>query len=191
MRSVSAIGICASTGGPQALAAVLRGLRPSFPAPILVVQHIAAGFAEGLARWLDTAVALPVRLAEHDVEATPGVWIAPDGAHLLLGRAGRLELDRSTAAGPHRPSADVLLTSLAASAGELAVAVVLTGMGKDGAAGVRAIKQAGGLAIAQDEPTSVVFGMPKAAAESGATLVLPLAEIARTLTELTSVARST
>ena len=182
---VSAIGICASIGGPQALATLVRTLPASFPLPVLVVQHIASGFTAGFARWLGASAALPVRLAEDGAEPEPGVWIAPEGAHLVLAPSGRLAIDGKTATGLHRPSGDVLLRSLAESAGKDAVAVVLTGVGRDGAEGLKAVREAGGLTIAQDEETSVVYGMPKAAAERGADLVLPLAEIAGVLATLT------
>jgi two-component system chemotaxis response regulator CheB len=171
--AAAAIGICASTGGPQALMEILGGLPAGYPVPLLVVQHISAGFTEGLARWLDAAVPPPVRLAAEGTKLTAGVWVAPEGAHLKLSLSGVLTLDRRVGAGHHRPSGDVLLASLAAAAGAAAVAVVLTGMGKDGAAGARAVHDAGGLVIAQDEESSVVYGMPKAAAAAGADLQLP------------------
>ncbi len=114
----------------------------------------------------------------------PGVWLAPDDAHLRLEKTMRLGLDRKTRVGAHRPSLDVLFESLAASAGEEAVAVVLTGMGRDGAAGIEAIGKAGGLTIAQDEETSAVFGMPAAAIEAGVDLILPLEEMAPKLATL-------
>jgi len=176
------VGICASTGGPQALAVVLSGIPASYPLPILVVQHIAAGFTEGLARWLDGAVPLPVRLAEHGARAEPGVTIAREGAHLLLRPDGTIALDRRSPAGLHRPSADVLLASIAAGAQSAGVGVVLTGMGRDGAAGLEAVAAAGGLTIAQDEASSAVYGMPREAAKRGAELILPLEEIAGALT---------
>jgi two-component system chemotaxis response regulator CheB len=176
------VGICASTGGPQALVTVLSGIPASYPLPILVVQHIAAGFIEGLTRWLDGAVPLPVRLAEDGARAEPGVTIAPEGAHLLLRPDGTIVLDRRSPAGLHRPSADVLLTSIAAGAQSAGVGVVLTGMGRDGAAGLEAVAAAGGLTIAQDEATSAIYGMPHEAAKRGAELILPLEEIAHTLT---------
>ncbi len=176
------IGIVASTGGPQALAAVLSAIPASFPVPILVVQHITAGFTEGLSNWLDGAVPLPVRLAEDGARLAPGVTIGPDGAHLVLRPGGVLELDRKTPAGLHRPSADILLRSLAEHAKAAAVAVVLTGMGRDGADGLGAVREAGGLTIAQDEASSAVYGMPKEAAKRGAEHVLPLDEIAGVLT---------
>jgi two-component system chemotaxis response regulator CheB len=177
VRTASAIGICASTGGPQALAAILGGVPATFAIPILVVQHISAGFTEGFASWLDGEVPLPVRLGYTGAKPGPGVWIAPEGAHMVLGGTG-LELDERTPHGLHRPSGDILLSSIAAIAGSGAVAVVLTGMGRDGAEGVAEVQRAGGLTIVQDAETSAVFGMPRAAAEHGAELVLPLAEIA-------------
>ena len=175
------IGICASTGGPQALETVLAGLPADFHTPVLVVQHMGNGFMEGLVRWMDQRLPLPARVARSGVKAGPGIWFAPDDAHLLLEPGMRLALDRKTVSGPHRPSADVLLKSIAAAVGAESVAVVLTGMGRDGAEGVVAIRTAGGHTIAQDEATSAVFGMPKAARENGAEVVLPLSEIATEL----------
>jgi two-component system chemotaxis response regulator CheB len=190
-RRGGVVGICASTGGPQALAAVLSAIPASYPLPILVVQHMAAGFTDGLARWLDGAVPLPVRLAEQGATATPGVTVAPDGAHLVFQPDGTLLLDRRSAAGLHRPSADALLTSIAASSRSAGIGVVLTGMGRDGAAGLEAIGEAGGLTIAQDEATSAVYGMPREAARRGAELVLPLDDIAGVLTTLALERRPT
>jgi two-component system, chemotaxis family, protein-glutamate methylesterase/glutaminase len=182
-RNASVIAICASAGGPQALATVLRELPAAFPIPILVVQHMVKGFIEGFAQWLDDQVALTVRLARPGT-AGPGVWVAPEGAHLRLGRAGRLGLDARDDGAAHRPSADALLRSVAASAGADGVAVVLTGMGRDGALGLGDVARAGGLTIAQDEASSAVFGMPKAAAERGAEVVLGPQPIGRRLAEL-------
>jgi two-component system, chemotaxis family, protein-glutamate methylesterase/glutaminase len=181
VRRGGVVGMCASTGGPQALAAVLSAIPASYPLPILVVQHIAAGFIEGLARWLDGAIPLPVRLAEQGATALPGVTVAPEGAHLVIRSDGTLSLDRRSPAGLHRPSADVLLTSIAASSRSGAIGVVLTGMGRDGAAGLQLIREAGGLTIAQDEATSAVYGMPREAAKRGAELILPVGDIAAVL----------
>jgi two-component system chemotaxis response regulator CheB len=177
----SVIGICASTGGPHALATLLSGIPADFAIPILVVQHIATGFTDSLARWLDTAVPLPVRLAEDGASALPGVTLAPDGADLMLGPGGLLRLDSTSLAGLHRPSADVLLRSVAQHAQSTGVAVVLTGMGRDGADGLAAVLDAGGLTIAQDQATSAVYGMPQEAAKRGAALILPIGEIAGVL----------
>jgi two-component system chemotaxis response regulator CheB len=186
-RRASVIGICASVGGPPALASVLSRLPASFGIPILVVQHITRGFTEGFARWLADQVPLPVRLAAPGPLAA-GIWIAPEGAHLTLDGARRLVLDRRTDAGPHRPSGDVLLRGVATAARADGVAVVLTGMGRDGAAGLGEVRRAGGLTIAQDEASCAVFGMPRAAAEQGAELVLGPARIGERLRTLQRVA---
>jgi len=139
------------------------------------VQHISPGFVEGFARWLDGEVPLSVRIAVPGARPAPGIWIAPEGAHLILNGQGWIALDQTTVAGMHCPSGDVLLGSLAASAGSDAVAVVLTGMGRDGAEGLGDVNRAGGLTIAQDEATCVVYGMPKSAADlRAACQILPL-----------------
>jgi two-component system chemotaxis response regulator CheB len=183
-RKASVIGICASTGGPQALGTVLGRLPESFPIPVLVVQHMSEGFTEGLVQWLDGAVVPTVRLASGSANLAPGVWIAPEGAHLMLCSEARLTIDRSGPPGLHRPSGDVLFESLAEHAGAQAAAVVLSGMGRDGAAGLESVRGSGGLTIAQDEETSAIFGMPKAAAEAGAELVLAPTAIGDVLSEL-------
>jgi two-component system chemotaxis response regulator CheB len=182
-NEASVIGICASAGGPHALASVLAEIPAAFPIPILVVQHIATGFVDGFARWLDEQIPMTVRLAGPGPVAS-GVWVAPDGAHLSLNGGDRLMLDARDDGEPHRPSGDVLLRSVARSAGPRGVAVVLTGMGRDGADGLAEVKRAGGLTIAQDEESSAVFGMPKVAAERGADLVLAPAAIGRRLSAL-------
>lgn len=178
------IGIAASTGGPRALNTVLEGLPTAFPLPVLVVQHMAPGFVEGLARWLDGLIAIPVGMARDGQLAGPGVWFAPDGAHLVVDSQLRLSLDSSGAAGPHRPSADALLLSMAAAFGEGAAAAVLTGMGRDGAQGAGAIVDAGGLVVAEHESTAAVNGMPAAAAAQGAQSVVPIDQVAELLTRL-------
>ena len=188
-RTAAVVGICASTGGPPALAAVLRELPDTYAIPILVVQHIASGFTEGFAKWLGGELRLRVGLAADGARLARGVWIAPEGAHLVLDGDGRLSLDRVTPAQPHRPSGDMLLHSIASVMGRESVGVVLTGMGADGAEGLAAIRAAGGSTVAQDEESSVVYGMPKAAAQS-AEQILPVAGIAGRLATL-QPARST
>jgi two-component system chemotaxis response regulator CheB len=171
------VGIGASTGGPPALIKVLGALPADFPLPVLVVQHILAGFGDGLLSLLAQNSALPVAVARDRALATAGVWLAPEGCHLALDPAMRFELDHDTCRGAHRPSIDVLFESLARSQGRAALAVILTGMGRDGAEGVAAIAAAGGTTIAQDEGTSAVFGMPRAAIDAGAGNVLALTAI--------------
>jgi two-component system, chemotaxis family, protein-glutamate methylesterase/glutaminase len=173
----SVIGICASAGGPRALARVLAELPADYAIPILVVQHMATGFTEGLASWLNHIAAIPVAVAPAGERVTAGVWIAPEQAHLTLGVTGRFRFDTETVAGPHRPSGDVLLSSLAAVAGPAAVAVILSGMGSDGAEGAAEVMRRGGIAMAQDEQSSAIFGMPYSAINHGVDHVLSPAGI--------------
>jgi two-component system chemotaxis response regulator CheB len=177
-RPARAIAIGASTGGPPALLQVLKDVPADFPTPIMVVQHIAVGFGEGLVDWLARSVPAPVRLADEGDAARPGIWFGPDDAHLVLEPSMTFSLDRETKSGAHMPAVDMLFKSLATAAGDESIGVVLTGMGADGADGVEAIREAGGLVIAQDEASSAVYGMPRAARDAGADLVLPLDEIA-------------
>jgi two-component system, chemotaxis family, protein-glutamate methylesterase/glutaminase len=182
-RSAAAIGVGASTGGPPVLETIFAGLPADFTVPVLAVQHMAPGFIEGFVRWLDQKLALPVRVAVEGHRASPGIWFAPDGAHLLLTESMRFAL-ATEPEGPHRPSVDSLLSSLARSVGREAVGVVLTGMGRDGAAGAAEIRRAGGLVVAQDEVSSVVYGMPRAVAEEGADLIVEPGVLAEVLTAL-------
>jgi two-component system chemotaxis response regulator CheB len=180
-RPPELILIGASTGGPLAIETVLRDLGPAVPAPILVVQHMPAGFTRAFADRLNLQLPLAVREAVHGegLQAATA-YIAPGGLHLKVGQEqGRLAcaLGLDPAGQAHRPSVDVLFTS-AAEAGARSVAVLLTGMGHDGAAGMARLARQGALTIAQDEATSVVYGMPRAAlAAGGAREVLPLADI--------------
>jgi two-component system chemotaxis response regulator CheB len=183
LHPVALVGICSSTGGPPMLRRLLEGLPATFPIPILVVQHMAAGFTESLAVWLDRAVPLPVRIAEDGAPLAAGVWLAPDGLHLAVD-ASRVVLDDGVYPGPHRPSGDVLLHSIARTIGRSAAAIVLTGMGRDGASGAAAVKHAGGIAIAQDEASCVIYGMPKAAVEAGVDVVMTPDEIAAAIASL-------
>jgi two-component system chemotaxis response regulator CheB len=180
-RRASVIGVCASTGGPQILVHLLEALPADYPIPLLVVQHIGAGFIEGFAHWLDQSVPLSVAIATSGAQAGPGAWIAPEGVHLKLTATGQLYLDRRAVAGHHRPSGDVLFESIAAAAGRAGVAIVLSGMGADGAVGAAAVRARGGLAITQDEESSVVYGMPRAATDLGVDVVLSPSEIAASL----------
>ncbi len=172
------VAIAASTGGPTALVEVLSGLA-AVDAPVLVVQHLHPEFVEGLVSWLARTTPLPVRLAADGDVLIPGtVFIGPGGTHLTLGPGRRIRLDPSPDT-IHRPSADVLFSSVAEQVGSAAVGVILTGMGADGAAGILKIRQAGGATIGQDEASCAVFGMPRAAARLDALdALLPLGEIA-------------
>ena len=184
-RAARVIGVCSSIGGPHALLELLASLPPTFALPVLIAQHMTAGFADGLARWLDASVPLPVQIGRAGERVERGVFLAPDDAHMALAAGRRLEVREAAPTDRNVPSGDVLLESLAAALGADAVAVVLTGMGRDGAEGTAAVRAAGGFTIAQDESTSVVYGMPRAAAEGGVDRVLPLTEIGAELCRLT------
>ncbi|HET6437608.1 MAG TPA: chemotaxis-specific protein-glutamate methyltransferase CheB [Anaeromyxobacter sp.] len=175
----------ASLGGPRALAAILRGLPASFPLPLAVVQHIADGFTEGLAAWLDQETDLSVAEAVDGAALRPGqVLLAPSGRHLVLTR-GQVHLSDAPPLETFKPSVTPLFSSAARHYGRRACGVLLTGMGRDGADGLKAIHDAGGTTLVQDQATSAVFGMPAAAIElRAADRVLPLDEIPRVLKEL-------
>ncbi len=177
-----AVAIGVSTGGPAALVALLQGLPEDFALPILLVIHLGPLFAPAFGEWLGEQSPLPVAYAQDGAalppHGEPQVLLAPPDRHLEL-RAGRLLLTQAPAQHSCRPSVDVLFTSLAAELGPRCAAGLLTGMGKDGAKGLLAIRRAGGRTVAQDEATSVVFGMPMEAIRLGAAEhVLPLGQIA-------------
>jgi two-component system chemotaxis response regulator CheB len=186
--SFAMLGIVCSTGGPPALVKLLGGLGPAFQLPILVVQHMAADFVEGFASWLESVCPFPVVIAnDGDIPAAHTVHLAPGDRHLCVVR-GRLRLDQADPVSSNRPSGTVLFRSMARSLGSNALGVLLTGMGKDGAAGLHEIRQAGGYTIAEDESTCVVYGMPAAAIALGAACeTLPLNEIAPRVLELASI----
>jgi two-component system chemotaxis response regulator CheB len=181
---VDAFGIVASTGGPPALATVLGALPPTLPIPILIAQHMALGFASGLVRWLDSVVAFEVQVAEHGEMPKAGhAYLPKDGHDLMVDTEGLLAVTPSP--GGHSPSGDRLLSSLARSYRSRAGGVVLTGMGDDGVLGLSEIRRGGGAAYAQDESTSVVYGMPRQAIESGAAeQALPIESIAGLIRDL-------
>jgi two-component system, chemotaxis family, protein-glutamate methylesterase/glutaminase len=182
LQRIRAIAIGASTGGPAALAGILGTLHPAQSiAPILVVQHISPGFAPGLAEWLGKETRLPVRLARDGELLVPcTVRIAPDGLEMGIGPGNRIVLRAVATTYGFQPTVDHLFESLAASYGAEAMGILLTGMGRDGAAGLQRLRQAGSLTVAQDEATSVIFGMPGEAVRLGAAEhVLAPSEIAR------------
>ena len=182
------VGIGASTGGPAALQRVFSDFAVQTPVPIVVVQHIARGFIEGLAGWLDAVTPHRVRVAGHGDLLQPGtVYLAPDDSQLWITRRGTVDLSRRAAVGGFLPSASVLFSSLGESYGASALGVILTGMGQDGVDGLRELRAAGAQVIAQDEETSVVFGMPAAAIAAGLVdTVLPLPMIGPRLFQLAS-----
>lgn len=184
------VAIGASTGGPAALQTIFADIPRSFPLPILVVQHIANGFTRGLVDWLGSGARLDVRVAMFGEIAQPGtVYIAPDDRHLGVRLANdqslRLLLDAAPRMGSFRPSASYLFRSVAEALGAAALNVILTGMGDDGVDGLRLTHAAGGYVVAQDEATSVIYGMPREAVRAGVVNeVLSLSEIAAQIMEL-------
>jgi two-component system chemotaxis response regulator CheB len=186
LTHIQIVVIASSTGGPGVLAEILSKLSATFPAPILIVQHITPGFGVGLADWLNQQTPLQVRLARHADEPKPGeVLIAPDGAHMVVNSMGLIALTKAPPQHGLRPAADYLFHSVARIYGPTAVGLILTGMGDDGAEGLQAMRQAGGHTIAQDKETCVVFGMPAVAIALGAAeQVLPANRIAAAVTAL-------
>jgi len=186
------VAVGASTGGPGAVLQILRALPPTFPLPLLLIIHVGAAFAAALAEWLDGLSPLRVSFAR-DSEHLPGagqgrVLLAPADCHLIVERE-RLRLSSAPPRLSCRPSVDVLFESLAREVGAETIACLLTGMGRDGASGLLDIRKAGGLTIAQDEASSVVFGMPREAiALNAAERILPVEAIAPIL--VNAVARS-
>jgi two-component system chemotaxis response regulator CheB len=180
------IAIATSTGGPAALHTLLSGLPDDFATPILVVQHISHGFIRGLADWLNKAGRLHVKVAEEgETIKKHTVYLAPDDAHLGISMSGLITLSAAPPIGGFRPSGSHLFESVAKAYASTAVALILTGMGSDGVAGLHAVRQAGGWIIAQNEKSCVVFGMPSVAiAANLADEVLPLEEMSGRLAEL-------
>ncbi|MET0427594.1 MAG: chemotaxis response regulator protein-glutamate methylesterase [Microvirga sp.] len=182
------LAIGASAGGPAALSAVLLDLPRDFPAGVVIIQHVDERFAAGMADWLNQHSALPVRLATEGDQLVAGqVLLAGTGDHLVFKSAERLGYTQNPADEIYRPSVDVFFHSVCRWWQERAVGVLLTGMGSDGAIGLKALRDQGHHTIAQDSATSAVYGMPKAAAAlSAAVEILPLGSIAPRLATLVS-----
>ena len=190
-ESATLVAIAASTGGPAALKDILDVLPSGFPAPILIVQHISKGFVDGLAKWLGTDSQLRVVVAtDGDIPAAGTAYIAPDGFHMEVRRAKmhplRITLTSTPPIGTFRPSASRLFSSVATAVGERALAVILTGMGDDGVAGLLEVRRNHGFIMAQDEASSVIYGMPREAVRSGVVdEVISLQSLPDRLVELT------
>jgi two-component system chemotaxis response regulator CheB len=166
---IQLIAIGASTGGPTVIAEILGGLPRHLAVPILVVQHIAQGFASGLADWIGKSTPLHVKLAESNESVRPGtVYLAPHGFQMGITQDKRVSLTTEPAENGFCPSVSYLFKSVALAFGQCAIGVLLTGMGQDGAAGLLQLRKAGGVTIAQDQDTSVIFGMPGEAVRVGA-----------------------
>jgi len=163
------VAIGASTGGPGALATILTVASKSMPFPVLIVQHICEGFTPGLIEWLAQTSGLPVQAAVHGGELLPGhVYVAPSGTHMGVTAANRVALEAGPPENGVRPSVSHLFRSVAAAFGRHAAAILLTGMGTDGAEAMRLVRDRGGVTIAQDQASSVVHGMPGEAIRLGA-----------------------
>jgi two-component system, chemotaxis family, protein-glutamate methylesterase/glutaminase len=185
---VRVVALGASTGGPPVLRTILAALPKDFPVPVVIVQHIAAGFVRGFVEWLAQSSTLPVHLATHGEYIFPGhVYIAPDECHMKLERGGRIALTKDEPENGLRPSVSHLFRSIAEVYGYEAVAGLLSGMGRDGAEELRRLKEKGAVTFAQDKDSSVVHGMPGEAIRlDAAMLVLPPEKIAAVLTNLVS-----
>ena len=180
---VQLVAIGASTGGPQALAHLLGVLPADFGPAVVVVQHMADGFMDGLAGWLDGLSALPVRIGSDRARLEPGtVTVAPSARNLIVRNGLRVGIETPPPTQLHIPGVDATFESVARSVGARAVGVLLTGMGRDGACGLKAMRDAGALTIGQDEESSAVWGMPAAALAAGAVqFTLPLSVIPKAL----------
>jgi len=178
------VAIGASTGGPPVLQTILKGLPKDFPVPILIVQHMAQGFTQGLAEWLAQSTGFSVHIAVDGEYLLPGhAYIAPGGFHMKVEIGNQITLSKDKPEDGLRPSVSYLFRSVASAFGKNAVGILLTGMGKDGAEGLKLIKEKGAVTIAQDKESSVIFGMPGEAVKlNGATYVLSPDKIVAVLT---------
>jgi two-component system chemotaxis response regulator CheB len=188
-RATTAVAIASSTGGPRALASLVPQLARDLPAAVLIVQHMPAGFTKSMARRLDTVCPLRVDQAEHGELVVNGrVYVAPGGLHMTVinGVDGpTISLEESPPVWGVRPAADVLFRSAAAVFGRSTIAVVLTGMGRDGAEGSRAVRACGGRTIVQDRESATIFGMPHATMQlAGADRVASLSEMGSAIAAL-------
>lgn len=171
-QQVAVVALGASTGGPPVLQTILSGLPRDFPVPVLIVQHMARGFVQGFIEWLAHFSVLPVRLAAQGEYISAGtIYVAPDGFQMSVRKGGRIALDPCGSGMLHCPSVASLFQSLADSYGGEVVAGLLTGMGSDGAAELKLLRDRGAFTFAQNEASSVVYGMPGAAAKAGAAML--------------------
>ena len=181
------VGIGASTGGTEAIRQVLEQLSPAFPATV-ITQHMPPNFTKSFAQRLNALCKINVHEAKDGERILPGnAYIAPGDKHMRIIRSGadyRVKLDDGPLVSGHKPSVDVMFASLAETVGKNTIATILTGMGKDGAAGMLALRDAGAITMAQDEASCVVYGMPRAAVEIGATKhIIPLDKMSKALSQ--------
>ena len=182
-KAIRMVAIGASTGGPQALHTILTQLPPRLSVPVICIQHISEGFLQGLVNWLNVQCSLSVQIARNgEIPQNGTVYFAPERYHLEWDRQGRFLYSNAPPLAGHRPSITITFQSIARYYSDRSIGISLTGMGRDGADGMDAIAQSGGITIAQDEASSVVFGMPKEAIALGAAQqILPVDEIASML----------
>ncbi len=188
---IKILAIGASTGGPPILEIILKGLPKNFPAPILIVQHISEGFIQGLADWLTASTAFPVHIASHGTKPLKGhAYLAPDNYHLAISENDSLELNNDPPDNNFKPSIEHLFRSVAKVFATEAVGVLLTGMGRDGADGLKLMHDKRAITIAQDESSSLVFGMPNEAIKiGGVTYILPPHKIIETLLSIAPITK--
>ena len=187
-NNIKVVAIGASTGGPPVLQTILSGLPKNFPVPVLVVQHIAKSFLEGMVTWLGQTTTLPIHIAAYGDRPLPGhVYFAPDDFHMEVRSGGRIVLNKDKPENGIRPSVSYLFRSAMNVFGRNTIGILLTGMGRDGAEELKMMKEKGAITIVQDEESSVVYGMPGEAVKLDAvTYVLPPDKIAPALKRLTS-----
>lgn len=173
------LAIGASTGGPPVLHYILKRIPPEFPFPIVIAQHIARGFIEGLLEWLQKDCYLNVKIGKNNEYIKKGtVYLAPDKYHLGVTNGRKILLSDDPPISGHRPSVDFLMESVSSVCKNHCMGIILTGMGRDGAQGMLTIKKSGGYTVSQDEKSSAIFGMPKAAIQTGAAMkVCPMNQI--------------
>ena len=189
---IKIVAIGASTGGPPVVQKILSNLQKNFSLPILIVQHMAEGFMTGFVEWLNHASAIPVHVAVHNTMAQGGiVYVAPDGAHMAVAANGRIMLVNDAPENGLRPAVSYLFRSVINAYGSHAMAILLTGMGKDGAEELKLMRERGALTVAQDSESSIIFGMPGEAVKiDAARYILAPEEIASLLTSVGGKART-
>ena len=180
------VAIASSTGGPRTLSELLPALPEDFNSPIVICQHIADGFAHGFISWLNEISNINVKMAEDGEPLTQGTaYISPPERHMIIGFNNKISFIERKSTDVYHPSCDMLLSSVASIYKSKSIGIVLSGMGKDGAIGVQRIKQEGGKTMAQDEATSIIFGMPNEAIKTGfVDMVLPSSQIGTELMKL-------
>jgi len=183
---IKLVAMGGSTGAPVVIQSILSGLPKDFPLPVIIVQHIAAGFIRGMVKWLEQSTGFPTSVAAHGERPLPGMaYMAPDGFQMCIGSEGAIELRDDPPEHGLRPSVSYFFRSVTEACGRNVVGILLTGMGSDGAVELGMIKKSGGVTIAQNRESSVVYGMPKTAVELGSVdYILSPEEISKALVRL-------